>query len=127
MFQGWRTFVSPMSPKDFVASYISVCHKGSFSRIKLTDPSQIVIFLVASMAYFFKTRGFAPRYWKVRASKLTGLESVGPIVVSSDVSTQPCTFCGAKHRRGQLHLPEKKIATKRNGRAIAEWIWVWLK
>jgi amino acid transporter len=110
LFNGWRTFVSPMSNKDFVASYIAV-----------------VLFLVLTMAYFFKDRGFSPSTWKTLAVKLVGLESVGPIVVDADSISNPCKFCGARHRRGHLRFPDNKVLTRGNFKAVVEWFWVWLK
>jgi len=110
LFNGWRTFVSPMSTKDFVASYIAV-----------------VLFLVLTLAYFFKDRGFSPASWKTLAVKLVGLESVGPIVVDAGRISNPCKFCGAKHRRGHLRFPDKKVWTKGNAKALVEWFWVWLQ
>jgi hypothetical protein len=86
---------------------------------------QIILFLVISIAYFFKTRGLAPRYWRLRVSHLNGLESVGPVVV--EASNEPCKTCGARHRRGYLRLPNKNFFTTGNMKAIGEWIWVWLK
>jgi hypothetical protein len=85
----------------------------------------MALFTVISLIYFFKTRGFAPRYWQVRASHLNGLESVGPVVV--EASSGPCKTCGAKHRRGYLVLPTRRFLTIGNMKAIGEWIWVWLK
>ncbi|KAF2463996.1 uncharacterized protein BDR25DRAFT_272286 [Lindgomyces ingoldianus] len=110
IFQGWRTFIPPMSKKDFVAAYIAV-----------------VLFIAISLAYFVKDRGFSPRNWRVLALKLSGLESVGPIVVVSDSVLKPCDFCGARHRRGHLHFPDKILFSKNNARALVEWIWTWLK
>lgn len=78
-----------------------------------------------SAFYFFKTRGFAPRYQRVRESHLTGLESVGPVVVED--SSDPYRTCGAKHRRGYLVLPTRRLWSIGNLYAIGEWIWVWLK
>ncbi|KAF2177156.1 hypothetical protein K469DRAFT_733062 [Zopfia rhizophila CBS 207.26] len=96
--------------QDFIASYIAV-----------------VIFIVLSLAYFIKDRGFSPRNWKVFAIKLVGLEIVGPIVVASENITEPCKFCRARHRRGHLRFPDKQMFTWNNGRAVVEWIWTWLK
>lgn len=109
-FNGWRTLASPMRTRDFVASYISV-----------------VLFLVLTLAYYVKDRGFSPTNWKTLAVKLVGLESVGPIVVNAESTSQPCAFCGAKHRRGHLRFPDKRLFTSRNFKAVVEWIWVWLK
>jgi amino acid transporter len=126
IFQGWRTF-APMNVRDFLASYLPVCSALIVSPTFLTNANvtQLVLFTVISLAYFFKTRGFAPHYWRVRASHLNGLESVGPVVV--EASTSPCKTCGAKHRRGYLVLPSKSFFAIGNMKAISEWIWVWLK
>jgi len=125
-FQGWRTFVSPMSVKDFVASYIAV---SSFLLVCTSCHwlcrSQIPLFLVLGLGFFFKTRGFAPKYWRTRASHLNGLDSVGPVVV--EAINSPCKVCGARHRRGYLKLPKKRLLTVGNVKAVGEWIWVWLK
>jgi len=110
LFQGWRTFIPPMSNEDFVASYIG-----------------IILLIVLSIAYFIKDRGFYPRNWRVIATGLSGLESVGPIEVSPNRLLKPCEFCGAKHRRGNLHFPDKRIFTQGNARALVEWMWTWMK
>ncbi|KAF2702785.1 amino acid transporter [Pleomassaria siparia CBS 279.74] len=110
IFQGWRTLVPPTQGKDFIASYIP-----------------IVLFLLLTLGYFVKDRGFSPRNWGFLAVKLHGLEAVGPIVVSANVLAEPCAFCGAKHRRGHLRFPDKAMFTLGNFRALMEWIWVWLK
>lgn len=110
LFNGWRTLVSPYNKKDFVASYIA-----------------IILFLVLTVAYYFKDRGFSPSNWRTLAVKLVGLESVGPIVVNADSISKPCAFCGARHRRGHLRFPDKEVLTTRNFKAMIEWIWVWLK
>jgi hypothetical protein len=104
---------------------LSTLSASQNSLRRFSDHSQIILFLVISTAYFFKTRGFAPRYWRLRVSHLHGLESVGPVVV--EASTEPCKTCGARHRRGYLRLPNKNFFTTGNMRAVGEWLWVWLK
>lgn len=110
IFQGWRTFLSPMSRDDFVASYIAV-----------------VLFVALSMMYYFKDRGFLPRNWKILAIGLSGLDTVGPVVVSADSISRPCDFCKRKHRRGHLRLSDSTLLTEGNARALVEWTWTWLK
>jgi amino acid transporter len=109
-FQGWRTLVSPIQTQDFVASYIA-----------------IVLFFVITIAYFIKDRGFHPRNWRKLTVNFIGLESVGPIAVSKEVIAEHCKFCDAKHKRGHLKLPDRNLFTRRNSRALVEWVWVWLK
>jgi amino acid transporter len=110
VFQGWRTLISPVAANDFLASYLA-----------------IVIFLVLTLAYFIKDRGFSPRSWRVFAVGLRGLDIVGPIVVSADSLTERCSFCGARHRRGYLRFPDTAVFTKGNFRAFVGWVWTWLK
>jgi amino acid transporter len=110
IFQGWHTFLSPMKTAEFVAIYIG-----------------IIIFIVLSMAYCIKNRGFSPRNWRTFAIGLSGLGTVGPVVVSADSINTPCAFCKAKHRRGHLHFPDSGLFSKNNARALGEWIWAWLK
>jgi amino acid transporter len=130
IFQGWRTLIPPATINDFVASYISVSHgAGSVGKNEreLICPWQVLIFLVLAVLYFFKTRGFRPSSWHINASKLAGLEAVGPLVVVDPNSREPCQFCGMKHRRGVLVLPKEKGLSMRKGRAVLEWMWTWLK
>jgi amino acid transporter len=110
IFQGWRTFLTPFSAKDFVASYIP-----------------IVLFLVLSAAYFVRRNGFRPGDWQPRAMGLTDFDTVGPILVSLESIEEPCGFCGAEHRRGYLRFADKEIFTRRNVCAFLEWFWTWLK
>ncbi|KAK3983867.1 amino acid permease-domain-containing protein [Cladorrhinum sp. PSN332] len=110
MFQGWRSFVSPMDKEGFVAAYIA-----------------IPIFLLLSAAYFVKTRGFSPSRWYIRAEKLSGLEAVGPVVVPDPNSRDPCRNCGMKHRRGALAWPKGQGTGQQKTMAILEWVWAWLK
>lgn len=110
LFQGWRTLLPPMSIRDFFATYIA-----------------IVLFILLSSVYYIKDRGFNPRNWRAFSIGLSGLDTVGPIAVSLDSITKPCTFCGAKHRRGHLQIPDKSLLTINNARALGEWIWTWVK
>jgi hypothetical protein len=131
LFQGWRTLIPPVTIDDFVASYISVSRVYrsvmiSVEQVLILEP-QILLFIVLAAAYFFKTRGFNPSNWHVRANRLVGLEAVGPIVVSNPNTRDPCKFCGQRHRRGVLVLPKEKGITVGKGKAVLEWIWTWLK
>ncbi|KAK3324465.1 amino acid permease-domain-containing protein [Cercophora scortea] len=110
IFQGWRTLVPPISVEDFVASYVS-----------------ILIFIVLSTAYFFKSRGFNPANWHRRAQKLAGLEAIGPVVAAHPNHRDPCKHCGMRHRRGRLVLPDGPGRHKQKTVAVLEWIWTWLK
>ncbi|KAK4445450.1 amino acid permease-domain-containing protein [Podospora aff. communis PSN243] len=110
IFQGWRTLIPPATINDFVASYISV-----------------LLFIVLATLYFFKTRGFRVSNWHINATKLAGLEAVGPLVVVDPNSREPCKFCGMKHRRGVLVLPKENGFSKRKARAVLEWVWTWMK
>ena len=76
------------------------------------------------MLYFIKRNGFNPRNWKRNAIKMSGLE---PLVVQSGSSRPQCDTCEGVHRRGELKMVDKDLMTVKNGKAIAEWIWIWLK
>jgi len=128
IFQGWRTLIPPATINDFVASYISVSHSANcVKEQELICSRQVLIFLVLAALYFLKTRGLNPSSWHINASKLAGLEAVGPLVVADPNSREPCKFCGMKHRRGVLVFPKEKGVSARKGRAVLEWIWTWLK
>ncbi|KAK0715434.1 amino acid permease-domain-containing protein [Lasiosphaeris hirsuta] len=111
-FQGWRSVVPPFSASDFVASYIS-----------------IAIFIVLTAAYFFKTRGFDPAGWHIRAERFDGLGSIGPVVVSDphDPRRPACSICGMAHRRGQIVWPEGRGHYGQKSLAVVEWVWTWMK
>lgn len=131
IFQGWRTVVSPFATEDFVAGYIAVWFLFKLLQPPLSSnadqPFQIPIFLFLSAAYFFKTRGFNPGRWYIRAERLAGLEAVGPVVVPDPSERAACKHCGMRHRRGTLAWPRGEGLGKQKTMAILEWVWAWLK
>ncbi|KAF2094250.1 hypothetical protein NA57DRAFT_80663 [Rhizodiscina lignyota] len=102
IFNGWRSFAQPFSGKDFIASYISV-----------------LIFVILTILYFIKLNGLDYRNWRRNASYLRGLT---PVYIDSGTEREPCGFCGARHRRGQLNLPDKDRFTSQNIKAFMEWL-----
>jgi len=100
LFNGWRTFVSPFSPADFVAAYIS-----------------IAVFLVLVVAYHIRSDGYDPRLWRRNADK--EIKQPEPVVTLEEDPT---------HRRGRLYLPdEDDLFTRRNFGNFVKWMWVWMR
>ena len=126
LFFGWRTLVPPFSATDFVATYISVRQAATHLaciEYQLTA-WQIPVFISLIVVYFLKTRGLRPSRWEVRAMGLTNLEAFGPVRVAAP---ERCGICHKKHRVDRVRWPKGKGLTLERARAVAEWIWIWLR
>jgi hypothetical protein len=75
------------------------------------------------MIFYVKINGFKPSRWRRNANMMKGLT---PVVVNAGSARPACDFCGVPHRRGKLALKDKGV-TVRNGKALLEWVWIWLK
>lgn len=99
IFNGWRSFLKPFSPPDFVASYIS-----------------ILVFAVLVAAYHVKDeREWNPFRWSRRVT----MDIDNPIATrEKDV----------RLRKGRLHRANrKKVFCRENGMRILQFFWAWLK
>jgi len=97
LFNGWSSFVSPMSIDDFLASYIN-----------------IPIFIVLILAYRVKLEGFNPLNWSRRASE----ELHNPQEISQR---------NPRLRRGRLRRANMDVLFSReNAERFIQWLWVWL-
>jgi yeast amino acid transporter len=129
-FNGWRTFVSPMSVSDFLACYIAVRPFLHLHIPRLPDilqlPSgmawcdslltliQILFFITIYVLYQIKFNGWNPLKWQRRASK--ELQVPKPQVATS------------VPRRGHIALKNTDtLFTVENVRQLGRWLWVWLK
>lgn len=98
-FNGWRAFLRPFSPPDFIASYLNV-----------------LIFVVLVAAYHVKDeREWNPLRWTRRVT----MDTQNPMTTrEKDVEL----------RKGRFHRANKEVFfCKENGMRILEFIWVWLK
>lgn len=66
--------------------------------------------------YFFALHGFHPRGWRISAQRFVGLNVIGPVVVQNPTK-----------RRDDFAWPAGKGRYQEKVRAVAEWVWVWLK
>lgn len=96
-FNGWRTFVPPMSVADFVACYIP-----------------IVLFASIFILYKFKFGGLNPFNWQRRATK--ELQIPRPQVATSS----------PRRGRLGLETTDNLLAPG-NLLRLGQWLWVWLK
>jgi amino acid transporter len=99
LFNGWRSFLSPFSAPDFVASYIN-----------------LLVFVVLIAAYHVKDeREWNPLRWTRR--------------VTMDINNPTVTReKNLELRKGRLHRANKKtFFCKENATRILEFVWVWLK
>lgn len=117
LFNGWRSF-DPIAWGDFVASYISVSHRGNklIRSNPLTCVVQVIVFIILSMAYHVKLdKTWNPRGWRVRANEdLSNPKSVS--------ASDPRRRRGKLHRQNQDHF-----LSKENLVGFLEWVWVWMK
>lgn len=118
IFNGWRSFVSPFSGADFVASYISVRTTIPpaivFKLSKLTRINQLPIFVVIAMAYHVSYEGWNPRYWERN--------------VNLDLGHPPPILATKTPRKGRLgELEVDSVLSDKNVKAVRSWIWTWLK
>ncbi|ORX97604.1 amino acid permease/ SLC12A domain-containing protein [Clohesyomyces aquaticus] len=97
LFNGWRTFVSPMHTADFVACYVP-----------------ILLFAVISMGYQIKLNGWNPLNWRRRASR--ELQNPPPQFATSSPRRGHIAF-----------KDPENLFTGANLRALVRWIWVWMK
>lgn len=97
LFNGWRTFVPPMSVSDFIGCYIP-----------------ILLFTVIIIAYQFKLNGWNPLNWRRRVSR--ELQNPRP---QAAVSTPRRGHLALKN-------PDNLFTTE-NVRRFFKWVWVWLK
>jgi amino acid transporter len=97
LFNGWRCFFSPFSLPDFIVSYVG-----------------ILAFMIIVAAYHVRMDGWNPLKWKRHASM--------------QIQRPPPKVVVQGRRRGKLHLPNRKhLFALENGKAFADWVWVWLK
>jgi len=96
---GWRAFLRPFSPPDFVASYLNV-----------------LVFVVLVAAYHVKDeREWNPLRWTRRVT----MDTQNPMTTREK---------DLELRKGRLHRANKEVFfCKENGMRILEFIWVWLK
>ena len=117
LFNGWRTFVSPMHVADFVACYIPVSfeYDQHFGGLEIADTYwQILLFSVISICYQIKLNGWNPLCWRRRATR--ELQNPRPQIATSSP------------RRGHISLKNKdNLFTVSNFRQFCKWIWVWLQ
>jgi amino acid transporter len=115
LFNGWRTFVPPMSVNDFVACYVSV----SLSRLlghysPSPNRRQILVLLVICVLYQIKFWGINPLKWRRNVSR--ELQNPRPYTAMS------------VPRRGQIALVDTDdLFNLENARRFGKWLWVWLK
>ncbi|KAH7372116.1 amino acid permease/ SLC12A domain-containing protein [Cadophora sp. MPI-SDFR-AT-0126] len=101
IFNGWQSFVPPFSPSEFVASYVS-----------------IPIFLLISMAYHVRLDNtWDPRRWTRIVNRDTRLTDPRP----KSKAQHPAIVNGAGSP-----VPESSAAWTRT-KAIARFIWAWMK
>ncbi|KAI1336878.1 hypothetical protein F5Y15DRAFT_418446 [Xylariaceae sp. FL0016] len=97
LFNGWRTFVSPMSVSDFVACYIA-----------------IIVLIAIVMLYQVKFWGWNPLNWRRRATN--ELQIPRPEIATS-----------VPRRGELALLDTDNLFIRKNMRQFVRWIWVWLK
>ncbi|KAN0082315.1 Amino acid permease domain containing protein [Elaphomyces granulatus] len=98
LFNGWSSFVSPMSNDDFLASYIN-----------------IPIFIVLILAYRVKLEGFNPLNWTRRARE----DLHNPLSIAQR---------NPRLRRGRLRRANRDVLFSwENAERFIQWLWTWLK
>ncbi|KAF2744533.1 hypothetical protein M011DRAFT_470381 [Sporormia fimetaria CBS 119925] len=98
VFNNWRAFVPPFSTHDFIASYVG-----------------IPAFFVLIAAYHVKSDGWDPRKWRRNASM--------------QIHRPPPKVVVPGRRRGHLVYPDPKapVWDPENLKALASFIWGWMK
>lgn len=99
LFNGWRSFLYPFSPPDFIASYLS-----------------ILLFIVITALYHIKDeREWNPFKWTRRVT----MDIHNPTVTREK---------NLELRKGRLHRANKQMFfCKENAVRFLEFVWVWLK
>jgi hypothetical protein len=117
VFNGWRSFVSPFSCPDFIASYISVRFVpiSEHCSHQYLMTFQIVVFALIAMAYHVMLdQTWNPLGWTRRFNQ--DLEHPEPVAVIR------------RPRAGKLDLPNKEqILTGENAWQIGSFVWSWLR
>jgi yeast amino acid transporter len=99
LFNGWRSFLYPFSPPDFIASYISIS-----------------LFIVITVLYHIKDeREWNPFKWTRRVT----MDIQNPTVTRER---------NMELRKGRLHRVNKQtLFCRENAVRFLEFLWVWLK
>jgi len=96
-FNGWRSFVTPFSSADFIASYIS-----------------IPVFCCIVAAYHVKLDGWNPKQWSFRNSREL-LQPPPEVVLRED-------RVGSLRLPNST-----KLFSRENALPFLKWVWAWLK
>jgi yeast amino acid transporter len=98
-FAGWKSFLSPFSAPDFLATYMNV-----------------IVFVLLVSAYHIKDRqGWNPLRWERRVT----MDINDPVVVKEK---------DWRKRRGRLHRADKgRVCGRDNVRRVGEFVWAWVK
>ncbi|KAH8671349.1 amino acid permease-domain-containing protein [Xylariales sp. PMI_506] len=97
LFNGWRTFVPPMSVNDFIACYIA-----------------LLLFALIVIFYQIKFWGWNPLRWQRRATN--ELQIPRPMIATS-----------MPRRGQLALVDTDNLFIKENVKQFGNWIWVWLK
>jgi amino acid transporter len=97
LFNGWRTFVTPMNVEDFFACYIA-----------------IIVLLVIIVLYQIKFHGWNPARWQRRATN--ELQIPRPEIATS-----------VPRRGELALVDTDNLFNRKNFRQFGRWLWIWLK